>query len=169
MAELQGSAEIKLRGDAILVIANAVVMGWQSDDGAWHGEHITDWDAFVQCLPIETEPAVLGAALRTCLHRSRLMPGGWAEGQRQSSSYEVKLAQAFGLSSTKKLFSGMKDVAVYWNANQLRFLPSRSRRGGAFEAFPRGRDRGHEEIVLPNSAADTELGEALNEAIRRSV
>jgi hypothetical protein len=169
MAERQGSAEVKQRGDAILIVANAIIMGWQSDDGAWHGEHITDWDTFVMRFSVGAEAEQLGAALRACLLKSRLMPGAWADERRQSGDYNVRLAQAFGLSSIRKLYPGMKDVSVYWNASEVNFLPTRNRRGGAFEAFPLGADRGHEEIALPDLATDEEFGEAIKEAIRRSL
>jgi hypothetical protein len=169
MAEKQGSAEAKLRGNTVVIVANANIMGRRDDKDVWRGERITDWDAFAKSFQIGIADEDLGSALRTCLLRSRLMSGGWADEQRGAGDYDSRLAGSFDLSSSRGLYPGMKDVSVDWSLGEVRFGPSRNRRGGVFEGFEIGTDRGHEDIKLPFDSADDQFGWALREAFRRSL
>lgn len=157
MARDRGGAEIKKRGDQILIIAHALF-------GALR---LTDWDAFSHRISVEDTDARLGAALRLCLLRSRTRTEQWMRSQRLIGDYNIRLAEAFGLGSTRTLFQGMKSVDVDWAQSRVILGPTRNRRGGHFSGFEGGTDRGHEEVVVAFGASDAELGIAVREALRR--
>jgi hypothetical protein len=157
MATDYGSAEVKQRGGDILIVAQAML-------GAGR---ITDWDTFKECVSVADIDANLGATLRLCLLRSRKMPSEWMRAHMGSPDYNERLARAFGLKSSKSLFPGMKNVSAELDAGRLVLGPSRNRRGGRFDGFEVGMDRGHEDLTLPFSATNEEVGLALREALRR--
>ncbi len=157
MATNFGSAEVKLRGGSILVIAHAML----------NAGRISDWDTFNERISAEAPDEVLGALVRAGLLRSRPMPSAWMTAQLQRSDYTAHLAQAFGLSSSRSLYAGMKNLSVEWEADRVTFEPTRNRRGGAFEGFETGRNSGHEPVIVAFSVSDTELGLAMREALRR--
>lgn len=159
MAAEVGSANVKFRGNSILVVANAFL-------GAGR---IADWEAFVRLLSANESETDIGSTLRSCLVRSRTMPSAWMRDRIRTTEYSARLANAFRLSSTRTLYAGMKNVSVDLMGGKVRFGPTRNRRGGAFEGFERGVDRGHEDIIVPFDATDEEFGRTLREALRRSL
>jgi hypothetical protein len=169
MAENQGGASISVRGEAIVLVAASESMGWQTEAGYWRGLTITDWDAFCRRASVADPDDELGALLRQCLHRSRLMPVEWGRAQLRDadSQFNHRLAIAFGLGSTHRLYPGMKDVGVDWSGPDITFVPTRNKGGGVFEGLGRG-DSGHEELIIAFESSDHELGATLKQAIVRS-
>jgi len=159
MARDQGSAEVKQRGADILIVASAMC-------GAGR---ITDWETFQERTTVDVSDALLGAALRRCLLSSRSMSAEWMAARINAPDYRERLTLAFGLASSRSLFSGMKDVSVEWGFGEVNCGPSRNRGGGRFDGFEAGADAGHEDVVVAFSRSDPELGAALREALRRCV
>lgn len=123
---------------------------------------MSDPDAFQILLPLSTADAAFGGAVREALRSSRTeMPQEVVEARGAPGAYRENLARAFGLASTRNIYSGMRSMFVQWVKGQIVFNPTRRRRGGVWEGFPRGLNHGHEDIVIPFESTDAELGAAI--------
>lgn len=156
-----------VRGDVIVLTADSIALGGMDEDGIWRGLRLADEEAFRCRASLSDRDGDLGHAVREALLRSRLnMPREWADAHMSEGRYNDQLALAFGLSSRRNLYSGMRNFQVEWAASLVTLMPMRRRHGGSFEGFPSFM-HDHEDIVVPFAADDADLGLAMRECLWR--
>lgn len=122
---------------------------------------------------LAAEPAHddLGRAVHDALAASRFITPGhpeWeaimqmpTEGEIKAREEDLKLRA--GVKTVRALYTGFGGVAVTLRDGQIELHALRHLGRGAGEGI-----RGHEPVLLPESVSDTDLGEAVAEAIRIS-
>ena len=166
MAEQQGRLSIFQRRDELLLYPRVIWGGWP-EGNVWHGWDFFDDERPPRLLSVDIDDDQLGASLRQALIDTRLkIPGG--QPNWNDRRYREKIARGFEMPRMPSSLTGIKNSNVEWALGSVRLQPMARGRGG-FAWFAEGWNKGHEDIIIPFTSPDAELGAAVREALRRSL
>lgn len=130
------------------------------------GLRFADYSSNYFELPVDPEPAELGAAILSAMANSRevtreehfLLNGGMDEVQR-AEIWEAEQIEKFGLKNHREIYRDMSLINVMRMDDYLLFSPTKRDRQGGWEGYGKS-EKDQYDVKLPLDSSPAEIGSA---------